>query len=80
MSITKTADKASAAPGDTVTYTLTARNGSKTKTGTCKAVTIKGKARWRCTVKLAKGTWALAVTPTKNGVAGTPATKTYTFS
>ena len=61
------------------TYTLTARSGSKTKTGTCKAVTIKGKARRRCTIKLAKGTWALAVTPTKNGVAGTPATKSYTF-
>ena len=61
-------------------YVLTAVKSGKTKTAACKAVTVKGKARWRCTITLAKGTWHLAVTPTRNGATGTPATKTYTFS
>ena len=66
-----------------VTYTLTAKNGSKTKLGSCKNVTVKrGKkrvARRSCTIKLAKGKWLVSVTPTKSKLKGTANSKSYRF-
>ncbi len=66
-----------------VTYTLRAVSGSKTKTGSCKNVTIKqGKAnvaRRSCTLKLAKGTWLASVTPAKGAFKGAANTKSYKF-
>ena len=66
-----------------VTFTLTAKRGSVTKTGSCKDVMVKqGKtkiARRSCTVKLAKGTWVASVTPSKGALKGTASTKSYKF-
>ena len=70
-------------PTTGVTYGLTATSGSSTKSGTCKNVTVrKGSTnvtRRSCTIKLGKGTWLVSVTPTKGGVAGAAATKSYAF-
>ena len=70
-------------PTNGVTYGITAKSGSTTKSGACKNVTTKqGKTnvtRRSCTIKLGKGTWLVSVTPTKGGVAGASATKTYAF-
>jgi len=66
-----------------VSYTLTAKSGTTTKTGACKNVTIKqGKAnvaRRSCTVKLAKGKWLASVTPKKGSVSGPLNSKSYSF-
>ena len=70
-------------PINGVTYGLTTKGGSTTKSGACKNVTTKqGKTnvtRRSCTIKLGKGTWLVSVTPTKGGAAGPAATKTYAF-
>ena len=65
------------------TYRLAAKSGSKTKVGSCKNVTVKqGRkrvARRSCTIKLAKGTWLVSVTPTKSKLKGTANSKSYRF-
>jgi titin len=70
-------------PTTGVTYGLTAKSGSATKSGACKNVTPKqgstNVTRRSCTIKLGKGTWLVSVTPTKGGVAGAAATKSYAF-
>ena len=53
------------------TYAIRATSGKKAKSGTCSARGDKGS----CRVKLGKGTWLLAVTPTSSGVTGVPGTK-----
>jgi len=70
-------------PTTGVTYALTAKSGTTTKTGACKNVTIKqGKAnvtRRSCTFKLTNGTWLASVTPAKGAVKGAANTKSYKF-
>ena len=70
------------------TYTITATSNTarsvetratRTARGTCKITTNKKtqKRTATCTIRLKKaGTWLVKITPTQNGVAGTPATKT----
>ena len=53
------------------TYAITATKGKVVKTGSCKVAA--GKAT--CVIKLAKGSWSIAVMPMRNGVKGTPAIK-----
>lgn len=55
-----------------VTYAITAAKGKTTKKGTCKVASKKV----TCTIKLAKGSWKVSITPKKSGKSGTPATKT----
>ena len=69
----------SALPG--VTYLITATQAKKA-TASAKTKTAKGKCKPNkktkkvdCTIKLAKGKWTVAITPSKDGVAGTPLTK-----
>ena len=71
-----------------VTYTITATSNAtrrfqtrttRTARGTCKVKTNKKtqKRTATCTIRLKKaGTWLIKITPTKNGLTGTPATKT----
>jgi hypothetical protein len=71
------------------TYTITAtRNATRhletratrTARGTCKITTDKKtqKRTATCTIGLKKaGTWLVNITPTQNGIAGTPASKTF---
>jgi hypothetical protein len=70
------------------TYTITATSNTarsvetratRTARGTCKITTNKKtqKRTATCTIRLEKaGTWLVKITPTQNGIAGTPATKT----
>ena len=70
------------------TYTITATSNAtrrfqtrttRTASGTCKVKTNKTtkKRTATCTIRLKKaGTWLVKITPTQNGSAGTPATKT----
>ena len=74
------------------TYTITASSNAarrfqaratRTARGTCKVTTNKKtkKRTAKCTLRLKKaGTWLVNITPTQNGVAGTPATKTIKIS
>ena len=56
---------------------------TRTARGTCKVTTSK-KSKKRtaaCTIRLKQaGTWLVNITPTQNGIAGTPATKTIKIS
>ena len=75
-----------AAAGTTYAITATSNTArsfqtraTRTARGTCKVTTnTKTKKRAaKCTIRLKKaGTWLVAITPIKSGVAGTPATKT----
>jgi hypothetical protein len=79
-----------ATPG--VTYTITATStaarrfqtrATRTARGTCKITTNKKtkKRTAKCTIRLKKaGTWRVKITPTQNGLVGTPATKTIKIS
>ena len=70
------------------TYTITATSNTarsvetratRTARGTCRITTTKKteKRTATCTIRLEKaGTWLVKITPTQNGIAGTPATKT----
>ncbi|MEI6663943.1 MAG: WD40 repeat domain-containing protein, partial [Actinomycetes bacterium] len=70
-------------PTSGLTYKLTAKQGSKTKTGACRNVTIKqGRkklARRSCSVKLAKGTWLASLTPSKGTIKGAANSRRYRF-
>ena len=71
-----------------VTYTITASSNAarrfqtratRTARGTCKVTTNKKtkKRTATCTIRFKQaGTWLIKITPTQNGIAGTPATKT----
>lgn len=59
-------------PVSGTTYAITAAKGKTTKKGSCKAAAKKV----TCTIKLAKGSWKVSITPKKSGKSGTPATKT----
>ena len=71
-----------------VTYTITASSNAarrfqtratRTARGTCKVTTNKKtkKRTATCTIRFKQaGTWLVKITPTQNGIAGTPATKT----
>ena len=60
-----------------VSYSATAKKGKATARFTCKTV----KKTVTCTSKkLARGSWVLTVTPSKNGTKGTPAKKTIKVS
>ena len=71
-----------------VTYTITATShenrrfqtrATRTARGTCKVTTNKKtkKRTATCTIRFKQaGTWLIKITPTQNGIAGTPATKT----
>ena len=71
-----------------VTYTITASSNAarrfqtratRTARGTCKVTTNKKtkKRTATCTSRFKQaGTWLIKITPTQNGIAGTPATKT----
>ncbi len=67
-----------------VTYAMTATKGKTVKRGACKpgvASSGSGKKRKKkriimCSIKVVAGTWAVAITPSAAGRAGTPARKT----
>ena len=75
-----------AAPDTTYTITATSNaarrfqtRATRTARGTCKITTNKKthKRTATCTIRLKQaGTWLVKITPTQNGSAGTPATKT----
>jgi len=50
-----------------LTYAISAMSAKKVRRGACKSVTLKlgtkMVARRSCTIKLAKGTWRVSVTP-----------------
>jgi hypothetical protein len=79
----------SAAPGTTYAITATSNptrhsetRSARTARGTCKVTTTKkpNKRTATCTIRLKKaGTWLIKITPTKDGLAGMPATKTITI-
>lgn len=60
----------SAAPN--TTYSISAAPAGRKKRGTCLAKA--GKVT--CKIKLAKGKWVVSITPTGNGISGTPVKKT----
>jgi hypothetical protein len=60
-----------------VSYSATAKKGKVTARFTCKSI----KTTVTCTSKkLARGSWVMTVTPSKNGTKGTPAKKTIKVS
>lgn len=67
-----------------VTYAMTATKGKTVKRGACKpgvASSGSGKKRKKkrivtCSIKVGTGAWAVAITPSAGGRAGTPARKT----
>ena len=79
-----------AAPGTTYTISGTlatskafGTHASTPTHGTCKITTNKktNKRTAKCTIRLRQaGTWLVKITPTQNGSAGTPATKTIKIS
>ena len=60
-----------------LSYTISAKSGKLTKKGSCKANQKTKKTD--CAIKLAKGSWAVSVTPKKSGVSGTASSKTFRF-
>jgi len=60
-----------------LSYTVSAKSGKLTKKGSCKA--NKKTKKTDCAIKLAKGSWAVSVTPKKSGVSGTASSKTFRF-
>ena len=60
-----------------LSYTVSAKSGKLTKKGSCKA--NKKTKKTDCAIKLAKGSWAVSVTPKKSGVSGTVSSKTFRF-
>ncbi len=60
-----------------LSYTVSAKSGKLTKKGSCKA--NKKTKKTDCAIKLAKGAWAVSVTPKKSGVSGTASSKTFRF-
>lgn len=72
---------ATVTPVKGVAYAIAATAKGATARGACKAKTVKVKGKPKatvvCTLKLRKGAWVAAVTPSAGGVAGTPATKPF---
>jgi len=60
-----------------LSYTISAKSGKLTKKGSCKANQKTKKTD--CAIKLAKGSWAVSVTPKKSGVSGAASSKTFRF-
>ncbi len=72
---------ATVTPVTGVAYAIAATAKGATARGACKAKTVKVKGKPKatvvCTLKLRKGAWVAAVTPSAGGVAGTAATKPF---
>ncbi len=60
-----------------LSYTISAKSGKLTKKGSCKA--NKKTKKTDCAIKLAKGSWAVSVTPKKSGVSGRASSKAFRF-
>jgi hypothetical protein len=50
------------------TYAITASKGKVTRTGTC----VVASANASCSIKIPPGSWAVAITPIRGGVKGSP--------
>ena len=57
-------------PASGVSYSLSAARGAARRSGSCQAVTLKGKKLVRCAVTLSDGSWKLSALPVKAGVSG----------
>jgi endoglucanase len=55
-------------PVSGVSYSLTAARGKARRSGSCRAVKLKGKRLMRCTLKLTNGRWKVSALAKKNGV------------
>ena len=64
-------------PVSGVPYTLTAARGKAQRSGSCQAVTLKGKKLVRCEVTLSDGGWKVSALPTKAGVSGAASAKRF---
>jgi len=64
-------------PVSGVSYSLTAARGAARRSGSCQAVTLKGKKLVRCAVTLNDGSWKVSALPVKAGVSGNVSSRSF---